>query len=102
MRAPLAALLPALARSAAVAEPFHDSWRSAERVRLPTSLAVAAHARNRRHTSSASNPPQASNDSERAIAIWVSSVNSPGAHPNGPPPSISPTPPSTGSGNSRR
>ena len=58
---------------------------------MPTSLAAAAQIRNRSNRSSPSTPPHARTDSACTMAICVSSVNSPGAQPNPPPPIISPT-----------
>jgi hypothetical protein len=101
MSAPLPALRPS-AWCAASAAPSTVGRRSAVRVMTPTSGASEAHTAHRANRSAGCTSPCSTSDWASANAIWVSSVNSPGRHPNPPPPSISPHPPSTGWGNVAR
>ena len=66
---------------------------------VPTSGgSAAAHVRNRSKRSASSSPPRSISDGATSSAIWVSSVNSPGAQPSDPPPHISVCAPRAGEG----
>ena len=91
----------AVVRSAASRQSVAAPERTAL-VWTPTSFTVAPTPGTARTGRLRSTTATGGRDSAWTIAIWVSSVNSPGSQPKPPPPVISPMPPSTGSGNVAR